>query len=513
MTLEEFRTNYIVDKQAKAYLSFINIIEKLYIPIFIILAMITFFFCFYHLDSGYVNSFDEARHGINAYEMLKSGNLFVNTYGYENDYWNLKPPLSYWCIMIGYKIFGYNIFGMRFYSALSYFITVIVIALFARRYGRLESLIIMSFLCVNGLAYTAHMVRTGDADSLYIMLFSFAIIFMLCIKNNHRYLYLCGLMFALAFLTKSFHSAMIAAIGGLFLLCTGIIKEIKPKEWLFFILSFTIPIFIWAAFRFTQDQTLFFTQMISQDLLNRTGSAIEGHAYPANFYFDYVFRGNYIYLPLMIICFTGSVFFDKYFSKKSASFDNMLAHLLWFFIPFMGFSLVKTKLIWYVYPCIIPLSIVAGVFIGRFLKSERLYYKTKWAITALILFITIFYAKDCYNIISNQNADAYQQFIINSSSRNGYFSGANAYTYNLADDGNSIEDWTQADMLLGELYGDYRCLDDGLDGFINDDSDNPVLFIKSDYYKALSNKLLKNCTVVYEEVSDDVSYSLITKKR
>ncbi len=512
MTLESFRKEHLTDTQASIFVKFLNLIEKLYIPLFVILIGITAFLCFYHLDVGYVNSFDEARHGINAYEMMQEKNFLVNTYGYENDYWNLKPPVSYWCIMLGYKIFGYNVFGLRFYSAFAYLLTVIVAGLFVKRYGKLESLTATAFLAANALSYTAHMTRTGDADALYVMFFSFAILAMLCIKNNHKFLYICGLMFALAFLTKSWHSGMIVVIGGLFLLFTGIIKEIKPKEWILFILSFALPIALWAIFRFTQDGTDFFTEMVAQDLLNRTGNAIEGHDYPTNFYFDYIFRGNYIYFPILIICFAGCIFFDKYFSKTSKSFDNMLAFGLWFFVPFVAFSLVKTKLIWYAYPSIIPISIVAGIFIARFMKSDRLLYKTRWVITIVTVIITIHYLHNCYSIIANQYSADYQNFIVEGSSRYNEYTGANAYTYSLGEDGSSIEYWTQDNMLLAELSGDYKCMDTGLDGFLKDSSTNPVLFIRTDYYNALSsNNVLDNCKIVYQATYGDVGYSIITK--
>ena len=83
--------------------------------LFLVLAFITF----YNLGEFKVNDWDEARHGVSAYEMLKNKNYIINTYNYKNDYWNLKPPISFWIIMLSYKLFGATIFSMRLYSALS----------------------------------------------------------------------------------------------------------------------------------------------------------------------------------------------------------------------------------------------------------------------------------------------------------------------------------------------------------------------------------------------------------
>ena len=86
----------------------IQIVEKYYWILFALLMALIVFFSFWRLDAAYVNSWDEARHGVNAYEMMQNGNYVVNTYGYETDYWNYKPPFSFYGVMLGYKLFGYS---------------------------------------------------------------------------------------------------------------------------------------------------------------------------------------------------------------------------------------------------------------------------------------------------------------------------------------------------------------------------------------------------------------------
>ena len=76
------------------------------------LAVYAAMLCFLRLDVGYVASWDEARHGISAYEMLQNKNFVVNTYNYDVDYWNLKPPFSFYGIMLGFGLFGYSVMGL-----------------------------------------------------------------------------------------------------------------------------------------------------------------------------------------------------------------------------------------------------------------------------------------------------------------------------------------------------------------------------------------------------------------
>ena len=107
-----------------------DFLGKYYWFIFAGLAVFAAMLCFLRLDVGYVASWDEARHGISAYEMIQNKNFIVNTYNYDVDYWNLKPPFSFYGIMLGFGIFGFSVRGLRLYSALSYFMICIICALF-----------------------------------------------------------------------------------------------------------------------------------------------------------------------------------------------------------------------------------------------------------------------------------------------------------------------------------------------------------------------------------------------
>ena len=164
--------------------------KTIWYPIlFILLIGLIAFLSFYKLDVKYVDPWDEARHGVNAYEMANGGSLIQSTYMRQADYYNLKPPLSMYGIMLGMAIFGNTVFALRFYAALSYVLLALCVGLFAKRYGKLESLLAVAFLAVNTTAFQAHMIRSGDADSLYVLLFTLAMICMMKIRENGRYSY------------------------------------------------------------------------------------------------------------------------------------------------------------------------------------------------------------------------------------------------------------------------------------------------------------------------------------
>ena len=127
---------------------------------------------FTDLGEANISDCDEARHGINAYEMLQSGDYVVSTYIGETDYWNLKPPLSFYSIILGYLLFGFNAFGMRFYSALSMLLVMIIMALWSKkRYGSLTSLFCQLFWVGCATVYGPHFARFGDADAQMLLFY------------------------------------------------------------------------------------------------------------------------------------------------------------------------------------------------------------------------------------------------------------------------------------------------------------------------------------------------------
>lgn len=64
--------------------------------IIVLLAMIAVPL-FGHLDTLPLRLWDESRLAINAYEMMKDGDLIVTHFNGQPDMWNTKPPLMIWC--------------------------------------------------------------------------------------------------------------------------------------------------------------------------------------------------------------------------------------------------------------------------------------------------------------------------------------------------------------------------------------------------------------------------------
>ncbi len=248
-----------------------NCITKRYWWFFGVGIAIFAFLCFFNLWKFPIYDWDEARHGVNAYEMLRHNNWLANYYQDEFDYWNLKPPISYWTVMIGYKIFGYNNFGLRFFSALSMVSICVIIALFfkfrSKEGGEVASIISVFLFICNNKMIRKHCARTADADAVFLLFYTIAIISLLLYKRNVIFFYLCGVCFSLMFLTKSWHSFSLVPIVFFYLLFTKGFKEVKWWQFIIFFASSIFLVLLWGVLRYTVDGTAFFKEMIEYDLL------------------------------------------------------------------------------------------------------------------------------------------------------------------------------------------------------------------------------------------------------
>lgn len=501
----EKRPGYLIfSLSAPLYRLITNIDRDQKERVFQILSLLLFawltFLCFYKLDVKYVDPWDEARHGVNAYEMLKQGNLIESTYRYETDYYNLKPPLSMWSIMLSMLFFGKNVFSLRLASVLCYLILALAIVCFARkRYGKTAALFSLMLLAANTTPFIAHMVRAGDADSLYVLLFSLAMLCMLQIRENHQKLYWCGFFFALAFLTKSFHAGVIVAIGGLYLLVTGELKRIKLREYLKFFASFVIPLGLWALGRICVDGTAFLKEMWLTDVLGRSQSGFGSNEAGFSYYFSY-FIGNmtksipvYRVALVLLLLAAGILLIVKVADakkqtdakkKKDVSFfkhlkgclfhRDVIGMSLWILVPALAFSLVRTKLLWYQYPSVTALLIVTGIVTGIVCEKKQIPLFFRLGIGLATVVTACHFSYSLFQTFEAYGKDGYMtndfqlliQDVADGESSGDFYTAV--YRALPTDDPNHPIDskWAQQDVFVAEAYGDYHCDDGGFDGMI-----------------------------------------------
>ena len=329
-----------------------------------------------------------------------------------------------------------------------------------------------------------HGARAGDADALYQLFFTIAMLAMMEIPEKHNRSYICGACFSLAFLTKSYHAGIILVIGGLYMLIAGMITKFKVKEWIFFVLSMAIPAGAWIIARFTQDGLTFFMTMLTEDVLSRSSVASEGHTGSAFFYIErYFLDGGMIYWLLLLVILAAGVYL---IFKKKESLKTYTGYLLWLFVPLAAFSVVSTKLNWYNYPILVPLCMLAAIAIGKYLEaSDGKWQKVVIAVTFIAVGIYGYRTFDA--AILSIHGDALQTFIAESVDREDEIAGANAYiqVHQEMEDGSV---WNQNNNFIAEIKGDFKCKPHGVSGYL-DCAEKKVIYISREDYTNMKDML------------------------
>lgn len=432
-------------------------INSHYYFVVIFVLAVTVFNLFYKLSLGVIQDWDEARHGVTAFEMIKNNNFLVSTYGYNVDYYNFKPPLGMWTIALAYKIFGYSIFALRFFSAASSVFTVLIVGKILKdKVSKLASIIGMALLSTNYLFVIWHTGRTGDFDAALTLFFTLCMYFLFKIDESIKYFYFCGFIFSLAFLLKSYATLQIVAVIGLTLLITGKISKIKFKEYLIFILCSFIPLFIWMGLRYNFDGFKFLKSMITYDLLARSTSTIEGHSGNILYYLIYFLRNNY-YLAFFGIVTAVTFFIINGFNINLQ--QNRLIKIsliIWTVVPFVLFSVSKSKLVWYINPIYPPLSVLIAWIVYDLIKNKKVNNKIKVTLIALFFICFLCGEFSIVHKINNSTISDSQNILINLG-KDKSLKNQNIYS----------EQWTQSNMFITEVLDDLKPKEATKQDFIN----------------------------------------------
>lgn len=450
-----------------------NLVYSAAMTLILILAVYNLF---YNLGNFQIANYDEARHGASAYEMLQTGNYMVNTYRYSPDYWNLKPPLSFWTVILGYKTVGYNALGLRLFAAVFGLLTIIMVALFMlRQHGKLSSAISALVLTTSFQYLTNHGARTGNPDSLYVFFFTAAILALLLSGKNNQWIYVSGLGFSLAFLTKSWHAFSIAAIIGLYLIFSYKFKSFRLRQWILLVSCMFLPIMIWAFIRYQYDGFTFFKDMVAYDLLKRSENTIEGHVGGKLYYFR-IFSSYYIYwltllFGILLIYLDRTVSFRQYRQQTPEKKAYLMGIFAWVIIPVLIFSLAKTKIKWYIMPVYPAFAVIIGMVAGKVIRNGK--QAMKMILIAAILLVSAMYELNIYRYVHHDYPDVQQTLIQQLKDENG-MKGRNLFYYKRK------KAWPQKIVLTAELTDDLHVNNGSFNTFLR--ADHGLLMIQKKFY-------------------------------
>jgi 4-amino-4-deoxy-L-arabinose transferase len=321
----------------------------------------------------------EARYAEISREMLISGDyLNPELLGIFHFH---KPPLAYYITTLGYRMFGINAFGARFFLQLAIVLQLVLVYGIANLLYRDRKIAFTAGLVYFSMPLVLISSRNLTTDA-YLTTFILGSIYSwqyYTTKGKIIALYLFYLMVALTLLTKG-------PVALLFILTYIVVYKILYKRNarinVHHVMGFLLCIFLGSSWyiEVVINNPGLWNYFLKKQLISR----ITAHSFNRS-------KPFWFYTPL-IIGFTLPwwLVIAHYFKKKINKINNFRREdkllLISSIIPFLIFSIFKTKLVLYILPIFWMLSILIAVQLFKVTKTIRKTLNATYAVLMGCLF-------------------------------------------------------------------------------------------------------------------------------
>ncbi len=321
----------------------------------------------------------DARYSEIAREMLRSGNYLESTLNGIKHFH--KPPLAYWLIAAGIKIFGLNGLGPRFFGILFAFFTLIITYYTAllitqeKKYAENSVFILASSFLFIGVSN----VISTDIYLTFFTTASFYFIFSYRYTKKTINLFIIGLITSLGFLTKG-------PVIFLFTFLPYLIISLLSKEERIFTTKQLLLIFIvflifglpWYIIVSIKNNDL-----ISYFLKVQTAERVLTSKFHRN-------KPFYFFIIVFILSFYpySIAYIKKLYDDLKIQSKETFNHIYIIF-PLVFFSLSKSKLATYILPFYPFLSIILSEKINNLFTEKTVKYTIYLFFIAASIFLFI----------------------------------------------------------------------------------------------------------------------------
>lgn len=335
---------------------------------------------------------DEVKNAQCAREMMLSEDYITPTF--NGDLRTDKPPLHYYFMVLGYKIFGFSAFAARFFSAFFGVLTVILTFLISKKYvgdrgSKVTSVVMVASV---GIAFQFHL-ATPDAYLVFFMTSALFAYFHFFKSGKKLFLYLTYVAMSLAAMTKGPVGIILPAASIFFFLIAKkqlkkkTIKALQLRKGILIVLLITVP---WYAAVYWVTEGAWTTEFFLYHNFGRYTSSEIGH-------------GSAFYLPTLFVvgwALPFSAFLIQSLHKpfKYRLNDLAILSLVTFTVTIAFFSLSSNKLIHYVSPTLPFVAIMTGNFLGAVNSENWRSSKMNYSIYFLIVLSALIPAGAIYAI-------------------------------------------------------------------------------------------------------------------
>ncbi len=308
------------------------------------------FLYFFNLGLNQVWQPNEAFYADASKNMLKTGDLLTPIYNGELRL--NKPPMTYWLTALSFFLFGVNEFALRFFQALAGLGTGFLTYLLARKFsgdraGLYSFLALtLSFQFIANARYTSPEVLLSFFITLTLYLW-----FLSYERRSGLLFFLALVSSSCAVLTKGPVGFLIpAGVIFVYLLITDRREVLKPKNYLG-----TLFVLLtggwWFLYQYLVNREAFLEVFLKENI--KRVYAPQGDPI-----YLYALDINVSFLPYSFIFYIALLWVLRYRRRE------LLFPLVWFFLVFITFSLIKMKLPLYIMPSFPAMAVVVGAFLS-----------------------------------------------------------------------------------------------------------------------------------------------------
>jgi len=309
---------------------------------------------------------DETRYGQIPHEMITTGH-WADPHLVGLRYFE-KPPLGYWLNAVSLKIFGENNFAIRLPTALSAGLSAWFVWLLLIRIGYARSTALTAATIYLGIAEVLLVGTVAVLDSPFtLFLTAGMVLFYLGVNEAQRrrartYLIASGISFGLAFMTKGF---LALVLPGMILFVYALLQKRYKLLWTSFIVALigVVTVLPWAIVIHLREPD-FWRYFVVEEHIRRFLEPNAQHPEPFYFFIMLLPGLAFPWLAYLPAAIAGM-------RQGSGNQDFLRYILLWFFLPFLFFSVSRGKLTTYILPVFAPLAAFMAIGVINYLKAGK----------------------------------------------------------------------------------------------------------------------------------------------
>lgn len=329
------------------------------------------------LGKAPLEPFDDACYADVARNIVEKGN-WLDFYWLGGQPFLEKPPVYYWFTAACFKIIGVNEFGARLLPALCAVGTLVLAFLFSQRHGSMAAGVFSVLLLMATPQFWEFSSRAMlDIPVTFFIALSL-FFFSLSLQQPRMIWYLLyGTAFSIAIMTKSVVGLFPVLVTAVFFAVTDPKRLLSAKYWAGTGFGLGLAS-IWHVFAFLRYGDIFIREYFGYHVIQRITGEIVIHREPFFYFLNYLFDRE----RFLLLMFAVALPFFLFETIRSRSRVRILL-LVWILLVFLGISLSRSKLPWYVIPLYPPMAIAVSLSCNSLCKSRNAF---SWAYkTAIVL--------------------------------------------------------------------------------------------------------------------------------